>query len=127
MKPDFIERMRVKHSKYYHQSIDTLPNGWYQIVDDFFHVINSIGDLTDGVSVRFERTPSGLKAFSFPEMSRWHPEQDIALLVAQRTLYGLSQQTCEICGLPGMPVGKKIRCVEHTDVEHQQGGSNAAI
>ncbi|WP_288430149.1 hypothetical protein [uncultured Agrobacterium sp.] len=127
MNLDLIERIRAMHCKYYHSSIDTLPDGWYPIIDDFFHVINSVSDMTDGVSVRFERTASGLKAFAFPEMSRWHPEQDIALRVAQRTLYGLSQQTCEICGLPGIPAEKQIRCVGHTDVEHQHGGPDAAI
>jgi hypothetical protein len=117
MSPDLVERIRVMHRRYYHQSVDTLPDGWFKIIDDFFRVINSIADLTDGVSVRFEKTASGLKAFAFPEMSRWHPEQDIALRVAQRTLYGLSQQTCEVCGLPAQPGGNHIRCVEHATVD----------
>ncbi|MBX5160430.1 hypothetical protein HJB89_25430 [Rhizobium sp. NZLR8] len=117
MSPDVIDRIRVMHRKYYHESIDTLPDGWFQLVDDFLHVINSIGDMTDGVSVRFERTPSGLKAFCFPEMSRWHPEQDIALRVAQRTIYGLSQQTCEVCGLPGASDGHHIRCIGHAGAD----------
>lgn len=125
MSPDQIERIRMMHRRYYHQSINVLPDGWYKIVDDFLHLISSIADLTDGVSVRFERTPSGLKAFAFPEMSRWHPEQDIALRVAQRTLYGLSQQTCEVCGLPAVLEGNRIRCAEHAAVEPQVSQSQA--
>jgi hypothetical protein len=115
MKPDNIDRIRNDHRAYYDQSIDSLPDGWFTIVSDFLHIVKSIGDLTDSVSVRFERTPSGCKAFCFPEMSRWHPEQSIALRVAQRSLYGLSQQTCEMCGNSGERHGHTVLCNEHKD------------
>ncbi|MCJ9720808.1 hypothetical protein MOV66_10315 [Agrobacterium sp. SHOUNA12C] len=113
MTPDNIARIRTLHRAYYHQSIDSLPDGWTQLVMDFLHVVDDIGDLTDSVSARFERGPDGCRAFIFPEMSRWHPEQMNALRIAQRELYGLSQQTCEVCGNPGAMEGTRVLCIEH--------------
>ncbi|ANP84455.1 hypothetical protein [Rhizobium leguminosarum] len=113
MSPDNIDRIRTMHRAYYHHSIDGLPDGWTQLIMNFLHAMDGIGDLTDSVSIRFERCPDGCRAFVFPEMSRWHPEQMNTLRIAQRELYGLSQQTCEICGNPGAMEGKRVLCIGH--------------
>ncbi|MBY5408868.1 hypothetical protein HFO98_10340 [Rhizobium leguminosarum] len=75
--------------------------------------MEGIGDLNEAVSVRFERTLTGLKAFAFPEVSRWHPEQSNALRAAQRQIYELSQQTCEVCGNPGAAEDGHVWCIGH--------------
>jgi hypothetical protein len=113
MSPDNIDRIRTMYRDYYHSSIESLPDGWTQLIMDFLYQMDGIGDLTDSVSCRFERCPDGCRAFVFPEMSRWHPEQMDTLRVAQRELYGLSQQTCEVCGNPGAMEGKRVLCIGH--------------
>ncbi|PDS34391.1 hypothetical protein CO665_30625 [Rhizobium anhuiense] len=113
MSPDNIDRIRTMYRDYYHSSIDGLPDGWTQLIMDFLHAMDGIGDLTDSISIRFERCPDGCRAFVFPEMSRWHPEQMNALRIAQRELYGLSQQTCEVCGNPGAMEGNRVFCIGH--------------
>ncbi|NTI03111.1 hypothetical protein G6K88_13890 [Agrobacterium rhizogenes] len=127
MNPDNIDRIRTMHRAYYHSSIDSLPDGWTQLVMDFLHVVDGIGDLTDSVSIRFERCPDGCRAFAFPEMSRWHPEQMHALRVAQRELYGLSQQTCEVCGNPGAIEDEDghTYCIGHTGVDPARARAEA--
>lgn len=114
MKDENIGHLRRKFGPVYDNSIHDIPDGWAGIIGDFLQFLEDLGDLTDAVSCRYERTPSGLKAFVFPEMSRWHPEQLHALQAAQRTLYGLSQQTCETCGKPAIyPPTARFLCIEH--------------
>ncbi|TAV04562.1 hypothetical protein [Rhizobium ruizarguesonis] len=96
MKPDLIDRIRVMHRAYYHESIDNLPDGWWKLVMDFLNVVDGIGDLTDSVSVRFERCPDGLRAFVFPEMSHWHPEQ---MNVADRTTRAVRLEPADVRSL----------------------------
>ncbi|MBY3363786.1 hypothetical protein [Rhizobium laguerreae] len=127
MKPDLIDRIRVMHRAYYHSSIDSLPDGWWKLVMDFLNAVDGIGDLTDTVSVRFERCPDGLRAFVFPEMSRWHPEQMNTLRIAQRELYGLSQQTCEVCGNPGAMEGNRVFCIGHAGGAAEKARREAAL
>ncbi|MEY9198412.1 hypothetical protein ABIA16_003528 [Sinorhizobium fredii] len=124
MTPEQIDHLRTMYRNYYHDSIDSLPDGWFTIVTDFLGEMDGIGDLTDAVSVRLERTPSGLKAFVFPEMSRWSNEHMHQLRTAQRTLYGLSQTTCETCGKGAVYaplVAGRFFCAEHDG-----GGNNAS-
>ncbi|NEI64964.1 hypothetical protein [Rhizobium leguminosarum] len=114
MTPENIDHLRTVYKRYYHTTVDSLPDGWVAIIDDFFLALEGVGDLNEAVSVRLERTLTGLKAFAFPEVSRWHPEQSNALRAAQRGLYGLSQQTCEICGNPGAADGDgPVLCIGH--------------
>ncbi|MGO6676402.1 hypothetical protein [Rhizobium leguminosarum] len=113
MKLEDIQHLRTTYKRYYHPSLDSLPDGWVAIIDDFFLALEGIGDLNEAVSVRFERTLTGLKAFAFPEVSRWHPEQSNALRIAQRELYALSQQTCEVCGNPGAMEDNRVFCIGH--------------
>lgn len=127
MTPDLIDTLRVMYKAYYHPSIDSLPDGWYTLIKDFLSEMDGIGDLTDSVSVRFERGPDGLRSFVFPEMSRWHPEQMNTLRVAQRTAYGLSQQTCEICGQPGLPHDGSVVCIDHKDAGARKAGREEAL
>lgn len=116
MTPENITRLKTLFRDEYHDSIDTLPDGWVSIIEEFLAEIDAIGDLTDAVSCRFEQTPSGLKAFCFPEMSRWLPEDMNALKIAQRTLYGLSQQSCEVCGEPASGrTNDRFLCASHGD------------
>jgi hypothetical protein len=96
--------METAYERYWDRSMLLIPAGWATILGDFLHEMDGLGDLVDSVSVRVEVTPSGLKAYVFPEMSRWHPHQVADLRAAQRQLYGLSQQTCEKCAQPGGPV-----------------------
>lgn len=98
MKLENIQRLQALHSKYWHQSVAVLPDGWTGIVGEFLGSLADLGDLNDAVSVRFERCPDGLRAFAFPEMSRWHPEQTNGLRIAQRDLLHASRETCEWCG-----------------------------
>ncbi|MGO6883047.1 hypothetical protein ACCS44_29805 [Rhizobium ruizarguesonis] len=126
MNPSNIKHLRTVYQRYYHQSVDSLPDGWIAIIDDFFLALEGLGDFLEPVSVRFEQTPSGLKTFAFPEVSRWHPEQMNALRIAQRSLYGLSQQTCEICGLPGaVEDDGRVRCIGHAGVDPAQARGEA--
>ncbi|MGO4566091.1 hypothetical protein AB4Z52_13670 [Rhizobium sp. 2YAF20] len=113
MTPDNVARIRTMYRHYYHPSVDNLPDGWWQLVMDFLHLMDGIGDLTDSVSIRFERGPDGVRAFVFPEMSRWSPDQMNTLRIAQHELYGLSQQTCELCGLPGAAEDGHVYCIGH--------------
>ncbi|MBX5164765.1 hypothetical protein [Rhizobium sp. NZLR4b] len=113
MKPENIQHLRTTYKRYYHSSVDSLPDGWVAIIDDFLLALEGMGDFLEPASVRFEQTPSGLKAFAFPEVSRWHPEQMNALRIAQRELYGRSQQTCEVCGNPGAIEEGHVHCIGH--------------
>lgn len=101
MQPDTAKRLKTMHSRYWHDSAAGLPDGWAGILGDFLASLDDIGDLVEAVSVRFERCPDGLRAFVFPEMSRWHPEQMNALRIAQRNLLHASRETCEWCGKAG--------------------------
>ncbi|MGO8034974.1 hypothetical protein [Rhizobium leguminosarum] len=113
MKPENIEHLRTIYKHCYHSSVDSLPDGWVALIDDFLLALEGIGDLNTAVSIRFERGADGLRSFVFPEASRWHPQQDAALRVAQRTLYGLSQQSCETCGNPGAMEDGHVWCPDH--------------
>ncbi|MBA9034317.1 hypothetical protein [Rhizobium leguminosarum] len=113
MTPENIDRIRVMYRDYYHQSVDSLPDGWFQIVRDFLYEMDGLGDLTDSVSIRFERTSSGAKAFCFPEMGRWTNAQMTTLGSAQTQLYLMSQQTCEVCGNPGASEDGHVYCIGH--------------
>ncbi|WSG96442.1 hypothetical protein U8P76_05890 [Rhizobium johnstonii] len=53
MTPDNIDRIRTMYRDYYHSSIDGLPDGWTQLIMDFLHAMDGIGDLTDSVSISF--------------------------------------------------------------------------
>ncbi|MGX9991575.1 hypothetical protein ACS4RR_020830 [Rhizobium sp. Z1P35] len=127
MSPDNIDRIRTMYRDYYHSSIDSQPDGWTQLIMDFLYQMDGIGDLTDSVSCRFERCPDGCRAFVFPEMSRWHPEQMDTLRVAQRELYGLSQQTCEVCGTPGAMEGNRVFCIGHAGGAAEKAAREAAL
>lgn len=98
MKPENVQKLQALHGKYWHQSAAGLPDGWAKIVGEFLSSVDDLGDLNDAVSLRFERCPDGLRAFAFPEMSRWHPEQINSLRIAQRNLLHASKETCEWCG-----------------------------
>jgi len=98
MKPENVQKLQSLHGKYWHSSVATLPDGWTAIVAEFLGRIDEIGDLADAVSLRFERCPDGARAFAFPEMSRWHPNQMNSLRIAQRELLHGSRETCERCG-----------------------------
>lgn len=98
MKPENVKTLQSLHGKYWHNSAALLPDGWTEIVGQFLTSMNDIGDLADAVSLRFERCPDGLRAFAFPEMSRWHPQQMNSLRIAQRDLLHGSRETCEWCG-----------------------------
>lgn len=119
MKPESINKLQSLHGKYWHSSAATLPDGWTEIVGHFFSDLDDIGDLADAVSVRFERCPDGVRAFAFPEMPRWHPQQMNTLRIAQRVLLLKSRETCEWCGkLDAQPVqlGERVTlflCEEH--------------
>lgn len=97
MKSENIQKLQAAHGKYWHQSIAVLPDGWAEIVGEFLSSMDDLGDLDDAVSLRFERCSDGLRAFAFPEMSRWHPEQINSLRIAQRNLLHASRETCEWC------------------------------
>ncbi|WP_322886501.1 hypothetical protein U8C31_18205 [Sinorhizobium medicae] len=119
MKPENIEKLQTLHGKNWHQSAANLPDGWTEIVGNFFSDLDDIGDLVDAVSVRFERCPDGVRAFAFPEMSQWHPQQMHALRIAQRVLLLKSRETCEWCAKPDaepVPLGERVTlflCEEH--------------
>lgn len=98
MKQDHFRHLQALHGKYNHRSVATLPDGWTDIVGQFLGAMGELGDLADAVSLRFERCVDGARAFAFPEMSRWHPEQMNSLRIAQRTLLHASRETCEHCG-----------------------------
>lgn len=98
MKPENIKKLQSLHGKYWHDSVTSLPDGWTEIVGHFLGSMDDLGDLAGAVSLRFERCPDGLRAFAFPEMSRWHPEQMNSLRIAQRNLLHSSRETCEWCG-----------------------------
>lgn len=119
MKPDNVAKLQSLHGKYWHSSAATLPDGWTEIVGHFLGELDDIGDLVDAVSVRFERCPDGLRAFAFPEMSRWHPQQMNNLRIAQRVLLLKSRETCEWCGkgkAEPVQLGERVSfflCSEH--------------
>lgn len=98
MKPENVKKLSSLHGKYWHPSAAHLPDGWTEIVGQFLASVEDITDLENAVSVRFERCPDGLRAFTFPEMSRWHPKQMNGLRIAQRNLLHGSRDTCEWCG-----------------------------
>ncbi|CDN96514.1 hypothetical protein [Agrobacterium tumefaciens] len=98
MKPENIQRLQAAHGKYWHQSAAGLPDGWAEIVGQFLASVEDITDLANAVSLRFERCPDGLRAFAFPEISRWHPDQMNSMRIAQRNLLHSSRETCEWCG-----------------------------
>ncbi len=127
MQDKSIGLLRREFGPLCHDSINDLPDGWATIVGEFFHAVEGIGDLVEAVSCRFERTDSGLQAFVFPEMSRWHPEQMAALQAAQRTLYGQSQTTCETCGKEAIypPGANGFFCTEH-DIESVRNAEDLA-
>lgn len=98
MEPENVKKLQSLHGKYWHQSAATLPDGWTNILAEFLGLMDDLGDLADAVSLRFERCPDGLRAFAFPEMSYWHPQQMNSLRIAQRNLLHGSRETCEWCG-----------------------------
>jgi len=98
MKPENIKKLQSTHGKYWHQSAAGLPDGWAKIVAEFLGSMADLGDLNDAVSLRFERCTDGLRAFAFPEMSRWHPQQMNSLRIAQSDLLHASREICEWCG-----------------------------
>lgn len=100
MKPENVKKLQSLHAKYWHDSAASLPDGWTNIVAEFLGSMDDLGDLEDAVSLRFERCSDGLRAFAFPEMSRWHPQQMNSLKIAQRNLLHGSRETCEWCGKP---------------------------
>lgn len=98
MQQDSFHRLQALHSRYCHGSVATLPDGWTEITNQFLAAVDDLGDLADAVSLRFERCPDGARAFAFPEMSRWHPDQMHSLRIGQRDLLHASRETCEACG-----------------------------
>jgi hypothetical protein len=98
MQQDHFHKLQALHGKYCHGTVATLPDGWTDIVGQFLGTMDDLGDLADAVSLRFERCPDGARAFAFPEMSRWHPQQMNCLRIAQRELLLGSRETCEACG-----------------------------
>lgn len=98
MKPENVKKLQSRHGKYWHNSVTSLPDGWTEIVGQFLGSMDDLGDLADAVSLRFERCPDGLRAFAFPEISRWHPEQMNSVRIAQHNLLHTSRETCEWCG-----------------------------
>ncbi|OAE46833.1 hypothetical protein [Agrobacterium tumefaciens] len=119
MQQDHFHQLQALHGKYCHGTVATLPDGWTDIIGKFLAAMDHLGDLVDAVSLRFERTPDGARAFAFPEMSRWHPEQMNSLRIAQRDLLHASRETCERCGkcnAAPVSVGERalFLCQEHT-------------
>lgn len=98
MQQDHFHCLQALHGKYCHGSVATLPDGWTDIVGKFLAAVDDLGDLVDAVSLRFERSTDGARAFAFPEMSRWHPHQMNSMRIAQRNLLHASRETCEACG-----------------------------
>ncbi|TAX58937.1 hypothetical protein ELI02_02235 [Rhizobium leguminosarum] len=120
MQQDSFHKLQALHGKYCHGTVATLPDGWIKIVGEFLSAIDDIGDLVDAVSLRFERSADGARAFAFPEMSRWHPEQMHSLRIAQRDLLHASRETCERCGKGNagpIAVGERafFLCQEHQE------------
>lgn len=98
MKTENVQRLQALHGKTWHQSIAVLPDGWTDIVGNFLGFMDDLGDLNDAVSLRFERSADGLRAFAFPEMEKWTAEQMDVLRTAQGHLLHASRETCEWCG-----------------------------
>ena len=98
MQQDHFHQLQTLHGRYCHGTVATLPDGWTDIVGKFLAAVDDLGDLVDAVSLRFERSTDGARAFAFPEMSRWHPHQMNSLRIAQRNLLHASRETCERCG-----------------------------
>lgn len=103
MNQDNLRRLKSLHGRYYHSSVDILPDGWFDAIIEFFEDLTDISELDDVVSVRFERCPDGLRAFIFPEMSRWHPHQIADLRTAQRVLLLTTRQ------VPASDPGEQLR------------------
>ncbi len=119
MQQDHFHRLQALHGRYCHGTVATLPDGWSNIVGQFLGTMHDLGDLVDAVSLRFERSADGARAFAFPEISRWHPDQMNSLRIAQRNLLHASRETCERCGLGNatpVSVGERafFLCQEHT-------------
>ncbi|MGO8476329.1 hypothetical protein ACC739_30400 [Rhizobium ruizarguesonis] len=119
MLQDHFHQLQALHGRYCHGTVATLPDGWTDIVGEFLGAMDDVGDLVDAVSLRFERSADGARAFAFPEMSRWHPEQMNSLRIAQRNLLHASRETCEACGKGNakpVSVGERafFLCQEHT-------------
>ncbi|KQQ61178.1 hypothetical protein ASF69_01770 [Rhizobium sp. Leaf311] len=133
MQQDHFDRLQALHSRYCHGTVATLPDGWTDIVGQFLGAMHDLGDLVDAVSLRFERCPDGARAFVFPEMSRWHPDQMNSLRIAQRNLLHASRETCERCGLGNatpISVGERafFLCQEHTgEVESKLASLDEAM
>ncbi len=125
MQQDHFHQLQALHGKYCHGTVATLPDGWTDIVKKFLGEMDDIGDLVDAVSLRFERSADGARAFAFPEMSRWHPHQMNSLRIAQRDLLHVSRETCERCGKGNAaPIavgdGGFFLCEEHTAEVQEQ-------
>ncbi|HCJ74682.1 hypothetical protein [Agrobacterium pusense] len=96
---------------YYHESMDSLPDGWIGPLVDMLQTIRQLSLVEPvvrplvevWVSLRIEHGPSGALAYAAPllPIKHWSPERALACVEALSTFTFAVQETCSVCGHPG--------------------------
>lgn len=110
MSPDQIVFLKT-FDYYYHESMDTLPDGWIGPMVDLLQAMRQLSLVEPvlrpmvevWVSLRVEHSPSGAMAYAAPLLpsQNWSPARSLACVDALSTFIFAVQQTCSVCGHPG--------------------------
>lgn len=132
MTPDQIVFLKT-FDHYYHESMDTLPDGWIGPLVDMLQAMRQLSLVEPvvrpmvevWVGLRIEHGPTGALAFAAPllPIQHWGAERAFACVEALSTFTFTLQETCSVCGHPGhlrFGDGRQegIFCDDHKEHRH---------
>lgn len=110
MTPDQVEFLKT-FDHYYHESMDSLPDGWIGPLVDMLQTIRELSLVEPVVrpmvevwiSLRIEHSGSGALPFGAPllPIKHWGADRALACIEALSNFTFAVQETCSVCGHPG--------------------------
>lgn len=108
MSPDQIAFLKGEYPDFWHDVLDTLPAGHWNLIARLCHQCALIavdhGDTQPWVTLHFERLPDGLfRAYAAPlvNFEKWTDGSALALIIALQFFNDRQKMICEVCGLRG--------------------------
>lgn len=108
MSPDQIEFLKDTYPHFWHEKLEAVPAGHWNLVARLFHQCHLISIDNGGtdrcVAVHFEQLEDGLfRAYAAPliDFQKWTNASALALIIALHHFNARQTVMCEVCGLPG--------------------------
>lgn len=130
MKKEIAEKLRLEYAHLWDDSMADVPDGWitplttmldklYALSDVGRSMSHDAGGLATWVKIRVEVSSIIAIAYAAPLLpaGKWNPSRALACIEVLSGFQRQTQETCELCGLPGTLNDGHVRCVGHAGAD----------